>query len=237
MGLSSLLIASMLLFAEHTKPEPLIVSLPDDGVWTKFQVTARGEGADASLTFTVRSVGKTTHDGKPCRCLELEQHCDDCPDQILIYRLQNTTWRLIIPEDEFGAGKDPISHAVKVWQQLGDSEPTPVSSLAAGDPLLATLLKGPLGELKIEDSKEKVAWQRGTLDCQVLTGRQEIDFAGAAVEITSRILRHADVPFSTAGTTQELNASVGGTDYKVVIKAVLRDYGKDAKPKLPHLLP
>ena len=55
--------------------------------------------------------------------------------------------------------------------------------------------------------------------------------------MTHRVFRHKDVPFGLAGIQQELNASVGGQKQMAVIKMTLKDHGKDAKAKLPDLLP
>lgn len=237
MNIACLFLVATLTYAEEVKSAPLIHTLPADGVWSTFQIAIDVESRTVPAVWTIRSVGRVTHQDKPCRCLELELTCPDGPQQIIVYYLENTTWRLIIPEEDFGAGKDPLAHIVKAWRQVGTSDPVLQASVANADPLFAAILKGPAGKLKMEDVKEKIEWQRGKLECQVLSGSQEFEFAGANLTMTSRIFRNADVPFSTAGIRKELKASVGGVDYVVRIKADLRDHGKDAKPKFPQLVP
>jgi hypothetical protein len=237
MNIACLFLVTTLTFAEEIKSAPLIHTLPADGAWSAFQVAIDVEGRTVPATWTIRSVGRVMHQDKPCRCLEMELKCDDGPQQIIVYNLENTTWRLIIPEDEFGEGKDPVAHVVKSWQQIGKSDPVLQPSIANADPMFAAILKGPAGKLKVEDAKEKIQWQQGTLECRVLSGSQEIEFAGANLTITSRIFQNSDVPFSMAGMRKELKATVGGMDYEVRIKATLRDHGKDAKPKFPQLVP
>lgn len=234
---AGLLIVASLAFAEDLKSAPLMQTLPADGTWSTLSVTVDSEGQSVPLTWTIRSVGREMHDGKPCRYIEMEQVCDNGPQQVIIYFLGNATWRLLIPEDAFGEGKDPMAKAVQTWHQQDKSEPMPVASIAAQDPLFAAILMGPKADLKPEAVSEKIAWQRGEWECQVLGGTQNIDFAGVTLQMNTRILRHRDAPFSTAGTRQELKATVAGNDYRVRIKATLRDYGKDAKAKLPQLVP
>jgi len=231
------LILGSLMAADEVKAAPLIYSLPEDGAWATFQVAVDWDAKSVPLSLTARSVGQFLHDNKPYRCIELEMVVPDGPHQIIIYPVENVTWRLMIPEDQFGDGKNPIASAVKCWRKIGENEPVLEASLAAADPLFASILKGPEGKLKREDATEKIQWQNGNLDCQVFTGRQEMEFVGVMVEISSRILRHNEVPFSTAGVRKELKATAAGTDYQVNISATLRDFGQDAKPKLPHLVP
>lgn len=237
MNFAALLLLASFQIGAEVKPTPFVDRLPEDGAWSKYGVNIDTEGRNVSLTFTIRSVGEVMHQGKPCRCLEIEQVCKEGQQQILVYTIGDVVWRLIIPEEAFGEGKDPLSQAVKVWRQIKPGDPAPENSIAAADPLLAALLKGPEGKLKLEAGREKIAWQRGTLECQVLSGDQQLEFAGATVRISSKIFKHEDVPFSIAGTEKEIKASAGGVDYRVSIKAAVQDFGKDAKPTLPELVP
>ncbi len=57
------------------------------------------------------------------------------------------------------------------------------------------------------------------------------------LHMTHRVFRHRDVPFGIAGMQQELKSTFGGQEQKISIRVSLRDHGKDAKAKLPDLMP
>jgi hypothetical protein len=226
-----------LFAAAESRTGALLQALPDDGAWVTFQVNVAGDSKDVGLTWTLRSVGTVLHEGKPCRFLELEQKVDNGPQEILVYALGNVTWRVIVPEAAAGDGKDPLARAVKIWRQFGDEAPLAVTSLDAADPILAAILRGPVANRKVEERPEKINWQRGELECRVVSGQEELDFFGAKLRLNTRVLRQDEVPFGVAGLRQEIQAKAGETDYTVKIHATLRDHGTGAKAKLPQLTP
>lgn len=226
----SFLLAFAAAIAEEPKSAALIQTLPADGTWVEFNVNVKLNGQEIVPTWTGRSVGQAFHGGKQCRFIEMEQVCDH-PE------MPNMTWRLLVPEDEFGEGKDPLSKAVKRWVKISMGEPEAVESIELKDPIFAMLLAGPKQNLKAEEAKEKVNWQKGDLECSVISGRNEIELGGAMLSMSHRVFRHKDVPFGLAGMQQELKASFGGRMQSAIIKMTLRDHGKDAKAKLPDLMP
>ena len=225
-----LLFCSLLFAADEPKSAALMQTLPEDGSWVKFNVNVVINGAEVSPTWTMRSVGKADHDGKACRFIELEQTCPTPP-------LGNVTWRLLVPEAEFGEGKHPLGNARKVWVQYEKEEPQTVESIPIKDPIFGALIAGPTAEVLVLREREKVSWQRGNLESEVVTGTREIDFAGAKLQISHRVLRHRDIPFGLAGMRQELNAEFGGAKQQAKITMTLQDHGSDAKSKLPELKP
>lgn len=234
--LSSFVLLVESAVAEEPKSGALLQTLPADGVWATFDVNVKLNGQEFVLAVTARSVGQAFQFGKQCRILELEQTNDNPPSDS-IPQLGNLTWRLIVPEDAFGEGKDPLSRAGKIWLRIDKQEPEVVESVELKDPFYATLFQGPKSHLKAEEAKEKITWQRGDLECSVISGENESEFGIVKLTVTHRIFRHRDVPFGIAGLQQELKASIGGQEQKAVIRVSLRDHGKDAKPKLPDLLP
>lgn len=218
--------------AEEPKSAALLQTLPPDGSWVKYNASAKDKETqrEFTLTWTCRSVGQAFHGGKQCRFIEMERASEN--DE-----LPNITWRMLVPESEFGEGKDPVSKAVKRWVKQGTMEPEAVEIFELKEPFLAFLLAGPKQNLKLEEAKEKIQWQQGDLECSVVSGRNEIELVGQKLSITHRILRHQDAPFGLAGTQQELNVTFGGRMETMVIKMTLRDHGKDAKAKLPDLVP
>ena len=217
-------------FADEPKSAALIQTLPADGVWAEFNVNVKLNGQEIVPKWSARSVGQAFHGGKQCRFIEMEQTSDHP-------RMPNTTWRFLVPEDEFGEGKDPLSKAVKRWNKIEMEEPAAFESLEIKDPIFAMLLAGPKQNIKTEETKEKVSWQQGDLECTVISGGNELELGTAKFSMSHRVFRHTDVPFGLAGMQQELKASFGGQMQAATIKMTLRDHGKDAKAKLPDLVP
>ena len=188
------------------------------------------------MTITGRSVGQAMYDGKQSRFVEYEQTVGT-PSDINIPQLGNLTWRLLVPEEAFGEGKDPLSKAVKTWIKIDNLEPEAVETIQSKDPIFAILFQGPRKNLKFEEAKEKVVWQRGELECSAVSGQNDLEFGVVKLNMTHRVLRNRDVPFGVAGMQQNLKASFGGQAEEVVIRVSLRDHAKDAKAKLPDLVP
>jgi len=222
--------------ADDPKSAALMQTLPPDGAWVTFNVTVKVNDQEFAMTGTARSVGQVFHGGKTCRFIEYEQTVD-APPALNIPQLGNLTWRLLVPEEEFGEGKDPLSKADKTWVKIDAMQPEAVESVELKDPFFAILFQGPKKNLKIDDAKEKVIWQRGELECSVISGQNDLEIGVVKLNMTHRILRHHDVPFGIAGMQQELKVSFGGQDEKVAIRVSLRDHGNDAKAKLPDLQP
>ena len=228
--LSSLMSVANGVAADEPKSAALIQTLPKDGTWAEFNINLKLNGQEAVPKWILRSVGQAFHGGKQCRFLEMEQTCDHP-------QLANVTWRLLIPEDEFGEGKDPLSKMVKCWVKYEPSEPELLESVQLKDPVFAMLLAGPKQNLKNEEAKEKINWQQGDLECSVVSGHNEIELGNTKFGMTHRVFRHKDVPFGLAGMQQELNLNFGGQKQSATIKMTLKDHGKEAKAKLPDLQP
>ncbi|MEX1232426.1 MAG: hypothetical protein WEB58_19425 [Planctomycetaceae bacterium] len=220
--------------ADEPTSAALMQTLPHDGAWATYNVNVMVNDQEFIMSATARLVGQATYGGKLCRFIEYEQTVA-APPAIDVPQLGNLTWRLLVPEEEFGEGKDPLAKAEKKWVKYDRMEPEAVESIELRDPIFAILFQGPKKNLKIEDAKEKVNWQRGQLECQVVSGQNELEIGGAKLDVMHRIFRHPDVPFGVAGMQQEMKATFGGQEVKVTLRASLRDHGKEAKAKLPEL--
>ncbi len=203
--------------------------LAPDGTWAKYQVSIKLAGQEVSATWTARSVGQITHNGLPCRWIELQQESDS-PG------FPKMTWRCLVPEAEFGEGKHPLGKAVKVWQKVEGQDAQAVDSIEAKDAIFGALIKGPEQNLKAEDAPEIIQWQKGDLKCQVIAGDSDTKLNGAIpVQIHHRIFRHPDAPFGMGGVHWALTIGDGDQTQTVNVKLTLQDQGTDAKSQLPDL--
>jgi hypothetical protein len=230
------LISTWPAVAEEPKSAALLQTLPADGAWVTFNVNATVNDQEFAATGTARSVGRAIDGGKQYRFIEYEQTVE-VPPAFNVPQLGNLTWRMLVPEDEFGEGKDPLDRASRKWLKIDNMEPEIVGSIELRDPIFAVLFQGPKKNLKVEDAKEKVTWQRGELECTVVSGYNELEFGIAKLKMTHRIFRHRDVPFGIAGMQQDLTATIAGQENSVKLRVSLRDHGKDAIAKLPDLVP
>lgn len=228
------LLGMLLSFADPEMPAGgLFQTLPEDGVWAKYDVALKIDAQEVPLVWQARSVGKGFHDGKECRLLELEQHS---PDAVLANTaFPRVIWRLMVPETEFGANKHPLGKAVKVWRKEGEQDAASHESLLAADSLFAGFVAGPQHDVKRGESKEKHAWQRGELECDVIIGRGDAMLNTAKFSIQHHVLREKTMPFGFVATNAELR--IEGQATKITAKVSLVDHGKGAEAKLPQLLP
>ena len=229
-------ISPLLTLADEPKSGALMQTLPSDGVWVTFNVNVKVNEQESIMTITGRSVGQAVYDGKQSRYIEYEQTVGT-PSDINIPQLGNLTWRLLVPEEAFGEGKDPLSKATHKWVQYGTQEPEVVESLQLKDPIFATLFQGPQKNLKFENAEEKIVWQQGELKCRVISGENEKSLGQMTMKMAHRLFVNRDIPFGIGGLHQDLSLDFGGgPPVKVVIHATLQDHGKNAKPKLPNLV-
>lgn len=228
--------ALLLLIAAADVPlsGALLQELPPDGTWATYNVSVKVEGQDVSLSWTARSVGTAFCDGKDCRLIEIEQ-VNEVGSRFA--ELKSTCWRMVIPEDAFGTGTNPIAAALRTWVKVEDQEPVSIDSLTSRDPILSTVLSGPAEKLQALPEREKISWQRGELACQVIAGETNAQLGPFKLKMQQRVLRNAEIPCGTAGLHIKMVVTAGGSDYPVQVTVNLRDHGKDAQAKLPGLLP
>ncbi len=187
--------------------EPLIQTLPEDGEWVRFHVNLDVAGQKTEPTWTVKSVGKKDVAGVPCRWVEL--HSQDAERNVVLFKC-------LVPEAEFGKGKNPLAHAIKVVVKYGDAEPREADNIAGVDPALAAILAGPAESKKL-DAKESV------------------EFGGASFEIMFRLLISDKVPHGLAGGKLQIAAELAGNKYSGSVELSLKETGKNAKSELPQV--
>ena len=228
--LSNLLVCLSLVvgFADEPQTGALLQTLPEDGVWSKFEVMVKIDNRELQTTWVASSVGKAFHDGKECRFVELEQ-MESGPE------FAHTIWRLLVAESEFGADKHPLSKAVKIWHKTKDAEAKLITELKEVDPVFASFVSGPETDRKREAEKSKLVWQRGELECEVITGLSEARIGTAKIELRHRVLRDKSLPFGFAGAHETLK--IEGQPVVITAKFMLVDHGNKAEAKLPLLTP
>jgi len=218
-----------LIMAPTAEPTSLLGSLPADGTWSRYAVTIEEAGATYNVTWITRSVGKLDYDGRPCRWIELEQQSDSLVYPPLVYRL-------LIPEASFGKGQNPYDSIVKAWVKVKQLPPREIADLESYDPRLALVLAGPDANLHVEKEPKKVTCGDKTLECHTLRGERRSSLEGFPLRVSQQLLTSEAVPFRMAGFEQEFYPA-NGNDLLGAVKSTLVDFGQDAKPALPELMP
>ena len=104
-------LAILALFPAIAVAEGLLYQLPDDGQWVRFEMvqTSWKRAGKCIGTLTVSSVGTEEIDGRKCRWVEI-----DYDTKGWVAPIKNV-YKLLIPEEHLGKGKDPLKHVVKAW--------------------------------------------------------------------------------------------------------------------------
>ncbi len=205
---------------------PLLATLPEDGRWAKYDLRLQVGSQDHVLSYTVRSVGQFQQAGQDVRCIET--------DLVGNAEIPSTVHRILVPNNAFGTDKFALGQAVKMWVRKG-SDPVETHTDLGGDQLTQLFQAGITQELKKQEAKETVNWQRGKFECTVYTGKSSPEIGTTKFNTTWTILRHDDLPFGLAGLRMKLAPE--GQDDVINVTLTLQDFGKDAKATLPEYTP
>lgn len=224
-----LFVASVMSLALAADPTmaPLLATLPADGAWAKHELRIQVNGQEQLLTWSVRSVGTFQQGGKDLRCIETELTGGGAD-------LPPACHRLLVPIDAFGENKHALGETVRMWVRRGE-DPIESFDSISGDPVTALFMAGATENVRKLDKTETVEWQRGKLECTVLTGRSTQEIGTSKFVTNWTVLRHKDVPFELAGV--RMSISIGDQSDVVRVNMTLTDYGKDAQATLPQLTP
>ena len=203
--------------------ESLLLNLPPDESFARYLVQLKIPGRDEAMTWTARSVGRLEVAGTPCRWIEM----------VSTESRGAVIYKCLIPEAEIGPDKNPFAATKRVLARLPNQPSREATSLEQENAILFHILTGPSKEIKKLKEKEKVGWQKGSLDCDVVTGTAEHDLSGTKLAIHFRILRESTVPFSLAGADFELLA--GESEIKVQVTMRLDDFGTGAKSEITDI--
>ena len=202
----------------------LIVKLPEDGVEVRYKIEYKTMPAGIMVMkfMTIRSVGKITHMGKPCRWIEFG---------FLLGETVNSRDRhikILVPETELIKGGEPLAHVIKGFVRQRNSEPralpkvipvrqTPLPILLApvgnkAVPLEAIQVNTGLGNLKCHGSKGTGVFSDKSIEEEGEEGEEGSTFKVTA-DMEYRF--HDKVPFGVAQLRLAMVADPGGKSDKM----------------------
>jgi hypothetical protein len=215
--------------ASKTAPDPtilpLLATLPEDGVWSKFEMKVEFSGQTHVVEWSVRSVGKGQQGGRDLRIIETS--LDQIGD------LQHSVHRMLVPVDAFGPDKDALGQSVRMWVKRGN-DPIEMFDGIAGDAITNLWLTGATSDVKRQSEPQTIDCKGKQMKCDVFTGISEPAVGDGTFHCDWRILRQKEVPFGLAGAKLKIRTTDGN---EIAVDLKLLDYGKNAEAKLPDLLP
>lgn len=230
--LTSIIAVSLALVGAAARADGLIYRLPADGAWVRYDAIAvfdqDAQPSEVTGKLVIRSVGQVTVNDQKHRWIEIRI--------VLESPGWNQVTKLLIPEARLKKGHAPIKHVLRAWHQVAKREikslKLPVES---GYEAVHAMLGGPLQNRKKLEKKEEVQWQKGNLQCEVLTG--SLPFFKNRINdlyVKQRIRLHETVPFGVAAATFEFWDKQDGKHTRVgTMNFWLSAMGKDAKSELP----
>ena len=208
-------------------PQPLVQTLPADGVWGEYHILLRLDDQELVLTWFLRSVGREQLGGVDCRWIELEERhsTPDRPQQV---------FKLLVPEERFGPGRNPLEEPRRIlYRRNPGEEVREIGSVAEVDFGLPILFAGIPGTSERLPEPEVLEWSQGRLECQVYTGVSQTTIGTARLDLRHRQLRSAQAPFGLAAMTIDFTLMVDGENRPGRFELVLKDAGSGAQSVLP----
>lgn len=219
-------VAAFALLASQASADDNFSQLPEDGAWAKFFVEVSGtDNPGLRVELTISSIGRTQQNGKDCRWIELVSNNADTNKRI-------NAFKLLVPEEELKKGPFGPGDVVKSWvldEGATDARAGEDVSLHA----VGILFPDSLDDRKRPEEKEAVQWQKGRLDCTVLTGRSRARLGDQNMLIDHRYLLNEKTPFGLGGFRSDVKLGDSGNELKVEGK--LLDIGTGAQSVIPNL--
>ena len=213
----------------------LVQSLPKDGSWVRFYMElkiAEPQKIEISGTYTIRSVGRTTVNGKPCRWIEL--HIEQTQNG----KATRTITKVLIAERDFRPKSKRRLKIIRGWIKKNENDP---HKLPESDyDQFAFLLSTPLKDRKAHHEVNVIDYQKGQLTIKSgVIGKYVMKVgtdapANSGLAVTQSIWSHSSIPFGTAALQLEMQAQEGKVfGPKMTMTFTLLDYGVGAKSALP----
>jgi hypothetical protein len=231
----------LLCFASLGAADGMVYQLPADGVWAKFSMEGfflgpdeKKIGTDANITgtLTISSVGTVKLEDVPCRWIEIM--IDAQSDGKAFKEVD----KLLIPETELTAGKQPLEHVRDAWymhSSIDSGKPRHIADIhkleVAYIQRIRPILHPPfVGEKKLD--KTVVDCKLGKVECEGMAAEETEKHEGSDIQYNSSytIYLHPKAPFGVAAW-QTVNRVRRGEELLGTrkLQMTLIDFGKDAK--------
>lgn len=195
----------------------------EQGEWVKFFATMKGPNTDLTVELRMADVGGMQLSGEDYRWIEFHAH-DTSADRHL------NTHKMLIPVEKLKKGPFGVDDVHKAWLVDPDNtEPVEVDQSQLGP--WQFLFPGSLENAERPDKSEKVQWQKGQLECRILTGTSTAKLGNQDAPVKHRYLLSKEVPFGLGGFNSTVDMPDGS---QLKLEARLKEKGKGAESELPN---
>ncbi len=189
---------SVLCVSVNCRGQSLITQVPEDGVWATYVLEGKTTHIDKEPVkhtgeITIRVVGTEIVAQERFRWIELEQEVRFLAENVRIVD------KFLVPESEFGEGKDPVANIQKMWRyhsQFENSNPRSEEAGSASAKTLTVFLPGPFEKVK-ETEVNGIETELGTLQCEGRIGFQREDVDGTKMDRMYTGYSNVASPFGT----------------------------------------
>jgi hypothetical protein len=220
-----------LLSATEASAQGLVMRLPADGTWVRFegsyvQTEVRADSATGKLEIppwreqvTVKSVGAEMAEFRgetvPCRWIEVKvERGREAEGKIDVGVSGLEIYKVLVPEAVVSAepvSADGIKNSflpiVKGLRKLGQAEPQPIAEPALKLYPLAVLF-GYCRDLQTEEKGVDPGIGLGAISADVLTGTSTLERKSGRTQLDTKIWSSADVPFGVAAWSAKITRQI-----------------------------
>lgn len=198
----------------------LIHQLPKDGSWVEYELTGSGLTPTGEVrmtttgTVTLKSVGQEKVDGKSFRWIELEVAMEAKTTRGLRSR-RIDDYKLLIPEDDLAAGKDPLAHVSRLFKKDVRGFVTEHNlNEGAAEKLkgIATWISKPLEKSEQKKGVE-LKTPGGTFKCTQINGTKAGDSEGVSMDLETWVTDQA--PFGVAAYQVKSKRKEGSNSFEL----------------------
>ncbi|QDU37219.1 hypothetical protein Mal4_15290 [Maioricimonas rarisocia] len=208
----------------HAADAPLEIDQSIEvGAWASYHATVEAADDEIPIEVTIRCVDQTYDSGEEAVWIEIESTDTNSGTRLEIFKI-------LVPVSRLREGPFGVDDIRKAWV-LRRNQQQPVRVEQADLQGLQLLFPGRLTEgVEEHEEKEAVAWQRGTLDCRVVTIRRTTQLLNQQATVKQTLLLHESVPLQLAG----FRFDIALENANVKVHGRLTDLGTGAEAALPN---
>ena len=218
----------------------LIFKSPREGDWVLYTISDKiteSDGTEVSVSGTLKmtALSTVTVNGETSRWIELVVRAKQNDDSF------SHVDKLLVPESDLAAGKDPLQHLQKMWRQNPETTGEvrdfkdfsgPRARLLSS---LRPLLHGPSKDAIQLESIPIDSTKGGMLNCDGITYASKSDESGTSITSNYTVRLHDQVPFGVVSYSADRSISRDDNALSVVtMRLILAGYGSDGVTVLPN---
>lgn len=214
-AIATLLLATIAVAPSRTDAGGgLVQALPEDGKWTKYSFTMKAEAPqqqELSGTFTLRSVGKVTENGKAARWIEIEMKGTENGKE------KYSLMKFLINEKGLKPGEKGSIEILRGWNKSDANAEIKELSDMEKDPrgMMSIFFDGTRKDVRKLKKTKVIDYQKGQLKIKNgTTSKLDISLGpnspkGLKYDVSQSVWPHKSIPFGTAAMELKMTMQFG----------------------------